>query len=220
MRGYRSLLLPAVLTLLWLGWACSSAALEPVVAATFIVKPSGANPAARHIQEVLRGAAFAPEAVAPWLDSIAKSIGAPLEAERVTSGAELVLRIPRAAALAQIAGHVEADPAVDAVTTRPDPADTPFADQDRLLIHFAADTDAAAVLARQDAGSQEEEVAALAESLLRSTPYVAQATVESDGTLQLMIDWAGTAERVAEQLRARPDIEYVQIERMLRAWGP
>lgn len=199
-----SLLARAASALVLFAGLQSACALEPIIAATLIAKPASATPISDHLRDVVQGATLDAQAVAAWLEPIEAAAQVPLEAVRATSGAELVLQIPRGPALEQLADALASREAVESVRILPDSSATPFANRDRLVLALTAGA------ARTGRGQ------ALAESLLAEMPYVAHASSNADGGLELTIDWQSTTQRVADRLQRRDDIAYIQVERMLK----
>lgn len=212
------LLGPVFLVLLMLGEPHDSLALEPLVAATLIVKPAAGTQAATHVQDVLKGQPFDAQAVSGWLRSLAAAIEAlPLEVVRVTSGGELVLRVPRAPALDALARHLEGQADIDSVEIRPDPAASPFAVEDRLAVIFQPESRGARLLRESDA--RQAEIEQLASRLLAETPYAGAAAAGPQQELVITVDWQRTTEQLAARLRQHEAIAYIQVERMLKPWS-
>ncbi len=186
-----------------------------------IVKFAAEHPINAEILTLLTHNESSSERVKQLVREIGDELGVALRFERITSGREVVINIPREKALEQLATQLAATSGVDRVKILCAQEKTaPFESYDELVVSFDPDTSsyqAAEAVAQRD-NSPERSVQALINELTETTPYELDGRVLPDKRLALRLDLAQTASRLASQLNDLGDVEYAQPNFAVKAY--
>lgn len=208
----------------WLGLAAAATyAVTPApayVAGDLIVKFVDASEAGKLLAQVVAGTKPTDAAV-PIAARLSAELGVPLVAAQVTSGRELVMAIDRdklKQAMTQLAGR---DPAVRQVTPRDPPRTVLPAEQLVFAVELSRDSAAQRHVA-QAAAAGRTTSPAVQKLVVRLTAGMSPqpvGRVDERGQLVLIMDIAVLTRDLVERLRLRADVEYAQVNIVLKPFG-
>lgn len=211
----------AVGALAWLGAALALAAVADgparFVAGDLIVRFTVTSAAGALVTRAVHGDPAAQAQLPALAARLSAELGTALVAVRVTSGSELLLAIDREALLADLAQHVQRDPAVTG--TRPlAPAPTVLPPATiALAVEFAPASPPAQLLQRAAAGEhRSRDIDALAARLTAGFDPSPSGQASESGRLVLSLDIVALTLDTIERLQRRTDVEYAQPSQLLR----
>ncbi len=199
-------------------WAGGPTGVQPPVAGVVIVKFIADHPIDSKARAVLAGESFDSAAFSRLLEPVSLAVGLPLEATRVTSGGEVLLQLPRTSVLDRLAMHLQGQKDVAKVVEELDLSGNPFFSRDRARVSFQTGSPFGNAVSQAlgDPSSMPEVANKLADTLLEQTSYPTSATLLPDGRLELTLDWERLTDTLASALRRLDDVDYVQVERLMR----
>ena len=152
--------------------------------------------------------------------TLSDQLNVPLQAQRVTSGRELVCAVDINAMAQQVAAHLQRRDDVQRATPMPtDPATQgPGHRNPKVLIEFTPDSNAAKTLAKALRESPESSSAlqGLAESVGDELDLPLTMQPEDVQRLVLSVDMESVIAELVERLRQRSDVEYAQPTFLLK----
>jgi hypothetical protein len=174
-----------------------------------IVKCAPDSDAGRLVERLLREDPNALQALDATLASLADRVGLPLTLERLTSGAELLLRLDAEELLRRLEGSVAVRPEVQAVKLiAGDPQASPLQPGAHLFVEFAEASRTAATLAQSPG---EEVMRELITSMTGDSDIPVVGTRVSDRALALYPNYAALLALFKRRLEALPEVDYVQV---------
>ena len=167
------------------------------------------------------GAEPVPDEVTALARRLSASLGVPLGAVRITSGRELLLKVDRERLTEAFVQRVGRDPSVRGVAPAGAGKTTLPSGQLEFVVDLVPGSEARRRLqqAIRAGGESAPGIRELGTRLAAGAYPIPTARIDDRGRLVLALDIAALTHELVERLNRRPDVEYAQLNRILRPLG-
>lgn len=147
---------------------------------------------------------------------LGNKLGVPLRFQRITSGREVIIDIPPAAARKRLVAHLADSPDVRGADILCDREKTPpLEPNDEIIVSFNPATAPYHVVAQ---ATPDTSIQTLANSLATDTPYRLLGRVLPDKRLALRLDLASTVSLLAKEMNGLGEVDYAQPNFTVKAY--
>jgi len=146
-----------------------------------------------------------------FLTSLSSELALPVKRKRIGSGGDVVLALDLPELASRLLTHVRADPRVTRAMF--------LEDGSEVGVELKAGSAEAREVERRPPGKPSRVLSELAESLARAFGFPVTGRVSEKRQLVLAVDARALTLRLVERLRAHPDVEYAETNRVLRKLG-
>ena len=176
-----------------------------------IVKFTGNSDPGRHVDRILREHPTDLSGLARLQARLHRSTGIALEPERITSGAELIFRVPEKPLLEAVRQTVSRNAEVSSARLVAIQHENPRLPEARLLLHFREASEEAGLLEKAlGEPAYREQVQALATRLFSPSGVPVRGTAETQSTLAITIDRHALLQKLVTQLNGLEYVDYAQ----------
>ena len=176
-----------------------------------IVKFTGDSDPGRRVDRILREHPTDLSGLARLQARLHRSTGVALEPERITSGAEVIFRIPEAPLLEAVKQTVSRNAAVSSAVLVAIQRENPRLPKARLLLHFREASEEAGLLEKAvGEPAYRERVQVLATRLCSPSGVPVRGIAEAGSALAVTIDRHALLQKLAAQLNALEYVDYAQ----------
>ncbi len=184
---------------------------SPSVTLDLIVKFAADSDPGRIVGQALKENPTDLRAMTDIQERLHADTGVTMEAQRITSGAELLLRIPEEPLLEMVRRSLEQQPSVSAARLMAVQHDNPNLPEGLVVVEFPAASDEAALMsqARDDPG-RAEQLHALAVKLCAPSGVPVRGEAGTDKQLIVTVDRAALLRKLVAQLNDLDYVDYAQ----------
>jgi hypothetical protein len=187
------------------GLAAQSIALE------IIVKFASDSDPGRRVDRILGEHPTDVSGLARLQARLHRATGVALEPERITSGAELIFRVPEEPLLETVRKTVSGHPEVSSATLVAIQRDNPRLPETMLLLHFRETSEEAGLLEKAlGEPAYRERVQALATALCGPSGVPVRGIAEAESALAVTVDRHALLQKLVTQLNGLEYVDYAQ----------
>ncbi len=181
------------------------------IALEIIVKFTGGSDPGRRVDRILREHPTDLSELAGLQARLHRATGIALEPQRITSGAELIFRIPEEPLLEAVRQTASRNAQVSSVRLVAIQHENPRLPEARLLLHFRGSSEAAGLLEKAlGEPAYREHVQALATRLCSPSGIPVRGTAQAQSALAVTIDRRALLQKLSARLRALEYVDYAQ----------
>ena len=181
------------------------------IALEIIIKFADDSDPGRRVHRILEEHPADLSGLAPLQARLHRATGATLEPDRITSGAELIFRIPEEPLLETVRQTVSRNAQVSSARLVTIPHDNPRLPRARLLLHFRASSETAGLLEKAfGEPAYREHVQALATRLCNPSGIPVRGTAQAQSALSVTIDRRALLQKLSAQLSELAYVDYAQ----------